>query len=187
MRLQFNMKRLIFGAIAGLLGGLAMELYWRFATTLIGKDPRSAEKTEPTPENLRSLDSISLVGKQYQEGESSQAAVGRLVYETFTGEAPSAETKSLLEKAVIFGFSVGMSAAYSAVRDPGDNPDVVGGALLGTGAWLGGDELGMPLAGFAEGPTSYPLSLHLHSWAAHVAYGVVAALISQALDQLTRD
>jgi hypothetical protein len=185
MKLQFGIKQLVFGAIAGLLGGLAMELYWRLATTLIGKDPRSAEKTQPTPEALRSLDSISLMGKQYQAGESSQAAVGRLLYQTLTGKAPSSETRSLLETLIILGFSVGMSAAYSAIRDPGDNPDIVGGALLGTGAWLGGDELAMPLAGFAEGPTSYPLSLHLHSWAAHVAYGIVAALVAQALEQIT--
>jgi hypothetical protein len=187
MNTQIRLRGLVFGAIAGLLGGLAMELYWRLATTLIGKDPRRVEKTQPTPESLRSLDSISLLGKQYQDGESSQAAVGRLMYQTVTGETPSPETKSLLETLIILGFSVGMSAAYSAVRAPGDEPDIVGGALLGTGAWLGGDELAMPLAGFAEGPTSYPLSLHLHSWAAHVAYGVVAALIAQSLEQITSE
>ncbi len=180
-----SLRRMIFGAVGGLIGGLAMELYWRLAAGVFGKDPRSVEKTEPTPEALRGLDSISLVGKQYQEGESSQAAVGRMVYQTVTGQQPDAGTKSLLEKLIIFGFGVGMSAAYSAVRDPGDDPDVAGGVLIGTGSWLGGDELAMPLAGFAEGPTSYPMSLHVHSWAAHVAYGVVAALVSQALIRLT--
>ncbi len=183
--MTISLRRMIFGAVGGFIGGIAMELYWRLAAVVLGQDPRSVAKTEPTPESLRHLDSVSLIGRQYQDGESSQAAAGRMIYETLTGQQPDAETKSLLEKLVIFGFSVGMSAAYSAVRDPGDDADIAGGVLIGTGSWLGGDELAMPLAGFAEGPTSYPISLHLHSWAAHIAYGVVAALISQALIRLT--
>jgi hypothetical protein len=162
-----------------------MSAYWQVATRIIGEDPR--KQPDPTPEP-QPLDDVSLVGQQHQKGESSTAAMGRIAYRVITGKEPhTEETKEVLSYLVHWIISMGMSGVYGALRDRADVPDVPGGAALGMGLWLFGDEIAMPLLGLTDGPTAYPPALHWHGLGAHLAYGMASANVTQALEAIFPD
>jgi uncharacterized membrane protein YagU involved in acid resistance len=173
-------KGLVLGIAGGAAGALAMSAYWQLATQIEGKDPRKTDVNSPPD----TLDSISLLGNNHRPGESSTAALGRVLYTAVTGSEPSDEMKNALSYALHWLFSTGFGAAYGFLRPRADAPDLVGGVALGTTVFLMGDELAMPAMGFADGPTAYPLSLHLHSFGAHLAYGIASAAVTQALHQV---
>ena len=80
--------------------------------------------------------------------------------------------------------SVLAGGIYGAFREDAGVPDIKGGMALGTGLWLFGDELFMPLMGLTGGPTAYPMQVHIHSRMAHTVYGLAVALVTQMLIEL---
>ncbi len=182
---QNHWKGLVLGAAGGLVGVLAMSAYWQIATEIAGQDPRKMPKREETPDELKSLDSLSIVGQQHEEGESSTAAMGRIAYEMMTGKEPrSKETRTVLSYLVHWMISAAASGTYGAIRGATNDPDIQGGVVLGTSLWLLGDEFLMPVLGLTDGPTAYPSELHAYSWGAHIAYGVACSITTQLLEQL---
>jgi hypothetical protein len=167
--------------LGGIAGVLAMRTYWRTTERVLGYDPR---KLSRPPGQTVALDSIALFGEHRQEGESSTAAVGRLAYQKVTGREPGAETRQVLSYLVHWVISLAMSGLYGAVRGRSKGLDPKGGAVLGSGLWLLGDELAMPLLGVAKGPTAVPPAVHGHAWAAHLAYGTASAAATQLLYRL---
>jgi len=177
-------KGFVLGSLGGVAGVLAMQYYWQLATWLHGgQDPR---KMKATNNSTQALDSISLVGQQHEEGESSTAAMGRIAYRALTGKEPrSQETRTMLSYLVHWIISMSVAGMYGALRGRTTVPDAEGGAAMGTTLWLLGDELAMPLLGLTEGPAAYSPLLHVHSFGAHVAYGVASSLATQVLHRLT--
>jgi hypothetical protein len=160
-----------------------MRYYWQLATVLNGgQDPRKADQPN---DNRQPLDMISLIGKNHEDGESSTAAMGRIAYQALTGKEPqSQETRTILSYLVHWLISMGVSGLYGGWRGRAAGPDIEGGAAMGTGLWLLGDELAMPLLGLTDGPTAYSPLLHLHSFGAHIAYGVACSVTTQILYRL---
>lgn len=169
------LKNVAFGAVGGVVGTAAMQLYWNAATALAGEDPRSWTK-EDAP---HTLDEMALAGQHHEEGESSTAAVGRTTYEVATGEEPPEETKTALSQTVHWGYGTTMGGVYGALRGQRDGLDTSGGLAFGTALWALGDELMVPLLGLSKGPTAFPLAQHLHRLGAHLAYGLAAAAATQ--------
>ncbi len=175
-------KGFVLGVVGGAVGVVAMRYYWKTVQAITGSDPRT--ESHGTPET-DALGSISLIGTQHQESESSTAAVGRIVYQMITGKEPEAqETKTTLSYLVHWILSMFMGGLYGAIRGKAGAPDVPGGLALGVGLWLFGDELGFPLLGVARGPMAVPPVLHLHALGAHIPYGVVTAATTQLLHRL---
>jgi hypothetical protein len=175
-------KGFVLGTTGGIAGVLAMSAYWQIVTSATGQDPRKAQKQNETPEDLRWLDDISLLGKNHKDGESSTAALGRLAYRAVTGQEPeSEETRTVLSYLVHWIISMGASGLYGALRGQQHGIDSRGGMRLAVLLWLLGDELLMPLTGFTDGPTAYPANLHAHGWGAHAAYGLASAAATQLL------
>ncbi|MFW6097761.1 MAG: hypothetical protein ACOC9Z_06780 [Chloroflexota bacterium] len=176
-------KGLVLGFFGGIVGLLAMRIYWQKVQQLTGHDPRTDYDESDVPDT-EALDDISVVGKQKKEGESTTAAMGRILYDQFKGEEPGEETKSALSYLVHWLIGMSGSAVYGAMRTKAPVVDVEGSLGLATGLWLFGDELTGPLLGLSPGPTAYPPQMHLHTWGAHVAYGVASALATQLLYRL---
>ncbi len=174
-------KGLALGVVGGVAGVLAMQYYWQAVTALTGQDPRKAT-TDAGP---HALDNLSLVGQQHEADESSTAAVGRLLNAAATGkEEPKKETKATLSTLVHWGYSLTVAGLYGAVRGGTGVPDAGGGLVYGTGLWLFGSELAVPLLGLADGPTTQPLASHAHGLGAHVVYGLATAATTQVLYRL---
>ena len=176
-------KGLVLGAIGGIAGILAMRAYWQQVKQMTGRDPRKDFDESDVPDT-DVLDSVSLVGQHYKQGESTTAALGRIAYQQITGKEPGQETQNLLSYLIHWLIGMGSSGAYGATRTQSGVLDITGGAALGTTLWLLGDEMAMPLVGLAKGPTAYPPDLHLHSWGAHIAYGLASAATTQLLYRL---
>ena len=175
-------KGFVLGTVGGTAGVVAMSGYWRAASALAGRDPRRQGRNHaPHP-----LDWISLAGSQHEEGESTTAAAGRILYRKITGRDPeSEETRDALSYLVHWAFSMLTSGICGAIRCRAAFPDLKGGLSLAIGLWLFGDELAAPLLGLAKGPTAYPPVLHAHGLGAHVAYGLGSSAATQLLQRLS--
>src|SRR5437016_5592090 len=174
-------KGFVLGVVGGAAGTLAMNYYWQGVQVATGKDPRQ-EQSDSGPQPL---DDISLAGQQHEEGESSTAAMGRILNEAATGKEPGKETKSTLSNLVHWTYGMLVGGVYGAVRGGSAGiPDAPGGLAYGTGLWLFGSELTVPLLGLSEGPTATTPESHAYGLGAHFAYGLVAAATTQALYKL---
>jgi hypothetical protein len=80
-------KSMLIGLVGSVAGLVAMRLYWQKIAPLVkehfGDEPLASDQ----------LNDISLVGKQYEQGESSTEALGRLAYTKVVGEEPDDKTK----------------------------------------------------------------------------------------------
>ncbi|MDQ6747735.1 MAG: DUF1440 domain-containing protein [Candidatus Dormibacteraeota bacterium] len=174
-------KGLVLGVVGGAAGVVAMGYYWQAVTALTGQDPRQAT----TGAGPHALDDISLVGVQHQGDESSTAAIGRLADQALTGKEPRKETKALLSTGVHWGYGLLVGGLYGLGRGgTARPPDGRGGLIYGTGVWLLGSEVALPLLGLTAGPTTQPVASHAYGLGAHWAYGLATAATTQVLYQL---
>ncbi len=165
------------GLVGANLGLLAMTLYQNYAAKPIFE---ASPESDKNPSG--SLDSISAVGKQHKEGESSTAALGRMVHEKITGEEPKTdEAAKALSYAVHWGFGMLMGGLYGALRSGKGSSDLGVGLAYGTGLWAIGDELAVPILGLQEGPTKAPKTMHANRLVSHLLYGAGLAIGTQAI------
>ncbi len=170
-------KRYVAGAAGGAAGTAAMSLYMKGMRSLKkdGHNPQDGPKQQEHD--------VSLIGRQHQEGEPATAAIGRLMYRKVTGREPDQAMRGKLSNLVHWGYGVDMGATYGLLRDRKRKLDIVGGLAFGAGLWLLGDEVAVPLLGLAEGPKAYPKRLHAETLGAHLVYGAVTAVATQALER----
>jgi hypothetical protein len=157
-----------------------MNEHIKLVSAFDGSDPLS--KTVQNGPHV--LDHISLIGKHHQQDESSTAALGRIVYHTLTGKDPDPEAKTVLSYLVDYSYGSLQGGLYGVCTGTAIPRNLLAGPIFGTIIWLVGDEGAVSLLGLADGPTKYPLSQHLHRWAAHVAYGTATAAATTALRRL---
>jgi hypothetical protein len=85
-------KNFLVGVIGGVAGLWAMRYYWQNIAPLVTEVLPEPERQFQQPPS--SLDEISVVGKQYERGERSTEALGRMAFERVVGQEPqSDETK----------------------------------------------------------------------------------------------
>jgi hypothetical protein len=169
------------GAIVGLL---AMRFYWQEIAPLLKSDEQGGGSSPAAyPESL-DLDDISLLGRQYRQDESATAALGRLLYQRFTGQEPQTESKELLSQLIHWSYGILQGGLYGAIYTPDAGADPTDGLIYASGLWLFGDELAVPLLGLQSGPTAAPPEQHLNRWGAHLAYGLGTAATTHLLRRL---
>lgn len=164
------------GLVAGAVGLVAMEAVRRATAPLVKKRARKPTDVFVTER------SMSQVGVHHEEGESATAAIGRMGYEKLVGEEPSKDTKSDLSWAVHIAYGVLVASAYGLLRGRAHGHALRDGLIFGTGLWLFGDELAVPLLGLADKPTAYDPTQHLQSFAQHLGFGVATAATTRALE-----
>ena len=174
----------LLGLVGANIGLAAMTLYQNYAAKPIFDASPEADKAPSG-----SLDSISAVGKQHQDDESSTAALGRLALEKVTGEGPrNADAAKALSYGVHWGFGMLMGGLYGALRaGKGPAADVGVGMAFGAGLWALGDELAVPVLGLQEGPTKASKTQHANRLAAHLLYGAGLALGTQAITHVWKN
>lgn len=164
------------GLLAGAVGLIAMEAVRRATAPLVKQRAR-----KPTDVFVTAR-SMSQVGVHHEPGESATAALGRMGYEKLVGEEPSKDTKSDLSWAVHIGYGFLVATVYGLVRGHSTGHVLRDGLAFGTGLWLFGDELALPLLGLADKPTAYDPTRHLQSFAQHLGFGVATAATTRALE-----
>jgi uncharacterized membrane protein YagU involved in acid resistance len=164
------------GLVAGGVGLLAMELVRRATAPLVkerARKPTDVFVTERT---------ISQVGIHHEPGESAPEAIGRIGYQKLVGEEPSKKTKSDLSWAIHLGYGLLVASGYALLRGHAHGHTLRDGLMFGTGLWLFGDELAVPLLGLADKPSAYHPTQHLQSFAQHLGFGVATAATTRALE-----
>ena len=176
-------KGFVLGVLGATAGVAAMDAYWaRVAprlTEAVGQGSESdAQASGP-------LDDIALLGRQYRDGESSTAALGRIFYTRITGQEPqSAEAKTILSYLVHYVYGMLQGGVYGAARSDAGGLDLLGGAAFAVGLWLFGDELAVPLLGLQSGPTAATPVQHANRLGAHLTYGLTTAAVTRLLQRL---
>lgn len=179
----------ILGLVGGAVGVLAMDLFRQYVSPLIMPDENGQGANGNTRGGQGGTegqdDSISLVGQHHRPDESSTAALGRMMYSAVEHHDPDKATKSELSNLVHWGYGILQGGVYGVMQPVlGDNA-LLGGVLFGTGLWLLGDELAVPLLGLQDGPAAAPTTTHLNRLALHLAYGVTTAAATQLLNRIT--
>lgn len=160
------------GYVAAAAGVIAMDYTQKALKKSLGGQQKQGEPDY----------SLSRVGRQHREGESSTAAIGRILYQKVAGKEPQAdETKQLLSTLVHWGYGLKVGGWYGLIRGKQEGLDITGGLILGTALWLFGDELAVPMLGLSPGPKSFPVQLHARVLGAHLAYGAATAATTQLL------
>lgn len=178
-------KGFLLGIPGGIAGLLAMSYYWqRVAPALSGQEENQAEIQEYN-ELAQKYADVSIYGQQYRENESATAALGRLIYTWITGREPrSKEAQTMLSYQVHWVYGMLQGGVYGAWRGRAGILDIPGGIVFGTGLWLLGDELVVPLLGLQAGPSTVSLRQHLNRLGAHLFYGVATAITTQLLRRM---
>lgn len=179
-RVPSGWKGIVFGAIGGAAGMLAMRAYWRVVFAVTGSNPWA----EPIDSDSRTPHSISVAGRRYEDGESSTAAAGRIIYQFVIGSSPdSHKTRRWLSELAHWSYALVMSAAYGAIRGRVRTLDISGGLAFGTILWVV-DALGTPLLGLGKWPMAYSLRRHAYHCGVHLAYGLANSTTTQVLHRL---
>lgn len=177
MRASSIAQNLGLGLAGGVAGVLAMNLLMKATKRLV---------REPDPLTPRDKRSMSLVGINHEPDESATQAVARITYRKLTGRRPSQRQKQALGTVIHWGYGLAMAGLYGALRARRlRRPDPLGGALFGAALWVIGDELLVPLLGLSDKPTQFPVSVHAHALAGHLAYGAATGAVTGALHART--
>lgn len=185
-------KDLLIGLLGGAAGVIAMDLFSQKIMPMLTQsdeqnDEQNASKQKGNGQEQQTehaLDSISVIGEHHRPNESSTAALGRILYHWTTDENPDKSTKSTLSYLVHWGYGIAQGGVYATMRGPVSGSDLLGGMAFGSGLWLFGDELAVPMLGLQDGPTAEPISTHANRLAMHLVYGVTTAATVQWLRRM---
>lgn len=171
--------------VGGSLGGLlAMRLYWQYVAPYLQSEEDERQTPLQSPPESASLDDVALVGKQYEEGESATAALGRIAYESLTGQAPDAQTQEQLSNLIHWLFGLIQGGFYGVLESAKREGGPLRGLLFGAGLWLFGDELTVPALGLQKGPTAVSPAGHINRLGAHLSFGLGTAISTRLLRAL---
>ena len=178
-------KGFALGMLGGVAGLLAMRSYWQKVAPALEEQASQQDTRNEGEQATQPLEDISIFGKQYREEESSTAALGRIIYQSITGQEPETqETKTMLSYLVHWAYGILQGGVYGALQSGAGWPDLKGGLLFGTALWLYGDEAIVPLLGLQSGPTAVSPIQHANRLGAHLAYGAATALATQTLRRI---
>lgn len=164
-------KRYVAGAAGGAAGVVAMNYSMKLIQKVAGDGAPAGEHD------------MSLVGRQHRKNEPAPAALGRVAFRKVVGREPSEETTKKLGAGIHWAYGIEMAGLYGIARGHAGTKDVKAGLAFGAAMWALGDLAGVPLLGLGEGPKAYSWKAHATYLGAHLAYGVAAAVASQAADR----
>ena len=74
-----------------------------------------------------------------------------------------------------------MGGFYGALAENAPAARALSGAAYGTAVWAGADEIAMPALGLSDRTDLQPFERHVHSFAAHIVYGVTTELVRRGV------
>jgi hypothetical protein len=172
------------GMVAGLAGGLVaswtMNQFQAAWTKLAGNSekPHGAQSMQP---------SNGSTGNQAQDAnEQDDATVetAKVISEKVFGHELQESEKRPAGAAVHYVFGTATGGLYGALAEVSPQVTTAAGLPFGAVFWALADETAVPLLGLSKGPTAYPLSTHVYSFASHLVYGMTAELSRRALREV---
>ena len=155
-----------FGLVAGAAATFVMDKVSGYLYSL------EDERTRKQEENLRN-------------NEYPPEVLAEKVAETVAGVKLDKETKQKYGTAVHWGYGVMWGGLFGALRDRAPLVGAANGIGFGTGLWLIGDEVMMPLAGLSPPSMEFPWQNHARAFANHLAYGGTLGLTHNLLRKIS--
>lgn len=155
----------LIGAIGGVIGTVVLE---RISLALYERESPEAKKSE---DELRT------------EGDPPLQLAKRISDDVLRLNLPEAKKKKLA-LGIHYAFGAMAGALYGALQPRVPFLSAGLGTLFGTGFWLLGDEIGMPVMGLSKPSQDYPWQTHARAWAAHVGYGATVVGTYKILNRL---
>jgi hypothetical protein len=170
-------KGLTVGLVGGLAGVYAMRYYWQYIAPELFPDRADWAVNPP----LDAEAAITLVGQQYEEGETSAEALGRRTYEILVGKAPKTkEVRGVLGDLTHLGVGLLAGGLYGGTRTRTYPRDVAGGFFYGIRLWLG-DMVLPALMGLRAEPTAFSFRQHLWRLSGIWVYSFVTTAVTRIL------
>jgi hypothetical protein len=119
--------------------------------------------------------------RQPNEGEPATYKAADAIATRVTGAHIPRGSKAAAGNVVHYAFGGALGAAYGAatVNHPGVTR--LAGMPFGAAVWFLADEIAVPAAGLAKGPTKYPVSKHASALAGHLVFGATTELARRGL------
>lgn len=144
------------GLVAGAVGAGVQSGFFRLTASITPKTP---EGVFDPPE-------------REQENETATQTVARRATEFSGRRPPSEKTKARGAQLVHYGFGAMWGAVYALSRETWPQVGTPAGlAAFSTGVWMASDNMLLPAMRLAAPAHRYPLKVHAHAVAAHLAYG----------------
>ena len=164
------------GAAAGALGGIAGSwMMVRFNHVVGGSDDDGGSH----PHRRREASPNDTDGTISDEPASSQVA--SLTSEAFLGRPLDERERQAMGPLFHYAFGAIAGALYGAAAELQPRTAAAGGVPFGAAVWLAADEIGLPAAGLARDPASYPLSRHAAAFGTHIVFGVTVEAVRRLL------
>lgn len=123
-----------------------------------------------------------LMPKSSPPGEDATEKVANAVARRATGRKLGRTNKKLGGQIVHFVFGAGMGALYGLLVEMFPGLRAGGGALLGTGLYLGAHGITVPALGLAPSPVKNGAAQESPELAAHLVYGFVTESVRRLLN-----
>jgi uncharacterized membrane protein YagU involved in acid resistance len=172
------------GLIAGLAGGLVAAWTMNQFQAAWTRMAEGSEKSHGAQSMKPSGGSTGNQTEDVNEQDDATVETAKVISKNVFGHQLQESEKEPAGAAVHYTFGTVTGGLYGALAEV--TPQVTTGAGLPFGAafWLIADEVTVPLLGLAKGPTEYPVSTHVYSFASHLVYGVTTELSRRALRQV---
>ena len=164
------------GAAAGALGGIAGSwMMVRFNHVVGGSD----EDGGSHPHRRREASPNDTDGTISDEPASSQVASA--ASEALLGRPLDESQRQQTGPLFHYAFGAIAGAIYGAAAEWQPRTAAAAGAPFGAAVWLAADEIGLPAAGLARHPASYPLSRHASAFGSHIVFGLTVEAVRRAM------
>ena len=173
-----NKTRVVKGALAGAIGGLAgtyamnhFQRWW--SHTVRGVEPASAAGRHDARD-----------WQELEEGQNSNEIAAQTVAVHTIGRRLDREELKPAATAMHFAFGAAMGGVYGAFYEVSPSTRKMGGAAFGTTVWAAADEVAMPMLGLSDPTTEQPPERHVHALAAHIVFGVTTEIVRRGVRAL---
>jgi putative membrane protein len=122
--------------------------------------------------------------KDVNEQNDATVETAKFISRNVFGHDLKESEKETAGAAVHYAFGTATGGLYGALAEVSPQLTMGAGLPFGAAFWLIADEVTVPLLGLSEGPTEYPVSTHVYSFASHLVYGVTTEVTRRALRQV---
>jgi putative membrane protein len=163
------------GVVAGIVGGLAgtwamseFQAWWSRAVE--GVEPQSSGGQHDARD-----------WQEIIEGQNANEIVAQTVATTTIGRPLNRRELGVAAPVVHYTFGAMLGGFYGGLAETSPSTTSLCGAAYGTAVWAAADEIAMPVLGLSHRTDAQPIERHLHSFAAHIVFGVATELVRRGV------
>jgi putative membrane protein len=169
------------GMVAGLAGGLVASWTMNQFQAAWTRIAEGSEKSHGAQSMQPADGSHGDQSQDINEQDDATVKTAKVISREVFGHELQESEKETAGTAVHYAFGTATGGLYGALAELSPQVTSVAGLPFGAAFWLVADEITVPLLGLSKGPTEYPVSTHVYSFASHLVYGLTTEVSRRAL------